>query len=133
MNRKSIQIIYNGNVKTAQLIIDGDILVFQYNDENIIATDKVPFIALKILRKQLERDGILLCLEGCRLDVYPSGMQLDMHSSSAYIHLIEKTGGTLVNIFDSTNEIHLVTSIKNQEAYHKNWITSIRNLDAPLP
>lgn len=59
MNRKSIQIIQNGNINTAQLIIDGDNLVFQYNDENIIATDRIPYIALKILRKQLELVGIL--------------------------------------------------------------------------
>jgi hypothetical protein len=63
------------------------------------------FDSLQQLRAALERDGLLICVEGARGDVFPSGMSRQMGDGRrAYRHVLgrrpERTD--LVDVFGTT-------------------------------
>lgn len=126
MNIIDVTVLIKNVVDKARLEIDGDILTFEHGDTRISTEDSILWVALIKLRDELENKGILLAVEGCRRDVHPSGMQLDMNTGSAYALTLGQTGGTVVDIFASPTSLELITTVEDQEEYHKKWIQSIK-------
>lgn len=134
MDFTEIPLIINNSVEKAQLaraqLTNGCIsLHFKYNDIDIIVEDERPHIALRKLRQLLETQNILLATDGCRKDVHASGMQIDMRTSSAYIHTMGEPSSfsNVVGIFEPTNEIDKICTIAEQEEFNRNWMQSLKN------
>lgn len=70
------------------------------------------FHALELVRLELEADGLLVCCQGARPDVYPSGMARQMSGGlRAYRHLPDRrpTRDDIVNVFDPADCHEVVT------------------------
>ena len=70
-----------------------------------MATGVDLFDSLTGLRDALEAEGLLICIEGARADVYPSGMSRQMGGGRrAYRHVSGRRPerADLVDIFDAT-------------------------------
>jgi hypothetical protein len=82
--------------------------------------------AFNALRRELEKMGLQLLCAGARQDVFPSGMSRSMGGGrKAYITRLGFPGGPLVDIFDYS-ESEILSSIAQQEKFHKEWIESLR-------
>lgn len=85
------------------------------------------FEGLIDIRKKLENENIKLLCKGCCLDVYPSGMMLNMGAGrKAYrLHLGKQASmDELVDIFSLCREEDVV-SIEAQEVFFTKWINSL--------
>jgi hypothetical protein len=74
------------------------------------------FDSLTKLRRALEADGLLICIQGARADVHPSGMSRQMGGGRrAYRHVSGRRPGVadLVDIFDAA-DCKEVVSVENQ-------------------
>jgi len=83
------------------------------------------FDALIEARRQLELQGILVCVEGARKDVWPSGMARAMGAGrKAYRMALGKQAlkSDLVDIFA---EAKTPASIAEQDAYRRAWFESL--------
>lgn len=125
MIKKNVELFINGKQDTAQLIIDSNTIKLIYLKQEWIGSDSIPFIALNKLRLQLENANILLLVNGSRIDVFPSGMQMSMQMTGAYINVMGETGGEVVDIFDDCSDLDFISTVRNQEQFHKDWIESI--------
>ena len=86
-------------------------------------------IALRDIRGQLERDGILIRCYGCSRNVWASSMSGSMgRGVRAYKCFLGKKGDRrdLISIFDSGPDVDPCT-LKDQEEFHKRWLASIAN------
>jgi hypothetical protein len=82
------------------------------------------FECLCRLRTELDREGIRLCCNGARLNVWPSGMARDMGGGSkAYVLQIGRraTIDDLVDIFDSA-PIEDVATVEEQRRFAEKWL-----------
>ena len=122
-----IKIKVGGTYQFARLIISGSEITFIYKAYNVTAKHEYPFMSLKHIREVMEKENILLIVNGSRKDVYPSGMSLV--GDKAYVLTIGKPGllKDLVNIFDEPNEIGLIGTVEEQLKYHNEWVKSILN------
>jgi hypothetical protein len=80
-------------------------LVLELSERTYRATGFDLFDSLVSLRGALEADDLLICVEGARSDVYPSGMSRQMGTGrGAYRHVVGRRPdrGDLVDIFDET-------------------------------
>ena len=113
-------------------------LFFQENDDKIvmsyITNDKMYesrgtnlFDTMKLLRRELENDNILLFCNGCAENVYPSGMMRDISSCElAYKMIIGKRAekSDIVNIFEYDTSLK-PTTVDSQDKFYNNWLKSI--------
>jgi len=82
------------------------------------------FECLCRLRTQLDREGIRLCCNGARLNVWPSGMARDMGGGlKAYVLQIGRraTIDDLVDIFDSA-PVEDVATVEEQRRFAEKWL-----------
>jgi hypothetical protein len=85
------------------------------------------FSALKNLRIELEKIGILLVCFGASENVYPSAMQLSMGPAElAYRTRLGEQARRedIVNIFDSDESVSPAT-VEQQEKYNQEWLQSL--------
>lgn len=94
--------------------------------EKVFSDDDL-FKSLKLIRAYFETYGSKLLCNGARVDVYPSGMSRGMgRGRKAYVLVQGRQARreNLVDIFDYA-EPNMVDTIGAQEAYYKNWVTSL--------
>jgi hypothetical protein len=85
------------------------------------------FSALATLRKHIESLDCRLLCAGARRDVHPSGMARSMGGArKAYIFELGKPAHILVDIFSEASK-EQVSTVDEQEAFHKEWIESLRS------
>jgi hypothetical protein len=80
-------------------------LVLELGERRFAVTGVDLFDSLTKLRRALEAEGRLICIEGARGDVYPSGMSRQMGGGRlAYRHVSghRPDRSNLVDIFDAT-------------------------------
>jgi hypothetical protein len=82
-------------------------------------------VCLFDLRRRLEAEGRLLCCQGARRDVGPSG-QLRQFSDGRemYLHPVGRrqvTHDDIVDVF-SPADCGLVTTVEEQEGLHREWM-----------
>ncbi len=123
-----IKIIKSGELLLANLFVGSNKI--EYSDDTrskVVSGDFSPFLLLKRLRIELEKEGVLLLIQGSRRDVYPSGLQMSMRSNGAYVHSNGKGGGELVDIFEPVKEenFNLIGTVREQADYFKRWAKSI--------
>jgi hypothetical protein len=85
------------------------------------ASENDLFECLVAVRRQLEREGILLCCEGARCDVFPSGMARQMAGGrKAYRHFANAgRRPELVDIFTPTDCSEVCTVDRQLESVRK--------------
>jgi hypothetical protein len=84
------------------------------------------FFCLQKLHEKLDALSFKLLCNGCRYDVYPSRMSLDMGGGvKAYKLELGKPGKDMVDIFDPTEDINAVRSVAEQKAYRQKWLESL--------
>jgi hypothetical protein len=86
------------------------------------------FAALTSVRESLEKMGARLLCQGCRPDVYPSGMSRDMGGGrKAYINKLGAPAlrTDIIDIFDYA-EPEAVGTVAEQRAFHEKWVESLR-------
>lgn len=91
----------------------------------VVGTGGDCFDALIEARRHLESQGVLVCVEGARKDVWPSGMARSMGGGrKAYRMTLGKQAlkSDLVDIFA---EAQTPSSIADQEAYRRAWFDSL--------
>jgi hypothetical protein len=80
-------------------------LVLELSERRFQVTGSDLFDSLVALRDVLEAEDLLICVEGARSDVYPSGMSRQMGGGRrAYRHVLGRRPdrADLVDIFDET-------------------------------
>jgi hypothetical protein len=80
------------------------------------------FEALQSVRRKLQDAGMLLCCQGCRPDVFPSGMSRQMGGGRrAYHHRPgqQATMDDLVDIFEPADCADVVTVEQHREAMER--------------
>lgn len=116
------------SVDKAELLIDDSgeqiKMKFIFKDIEILKEGELPFYVLVDLRKELEKLGYLLICNGSRIDVYPS--RISSVGSNAYVLELNKktTLNDLVNIFETTDKIDLITTVDKQKLYYMNIMKS---------
>lgn len=78
------------------------------------------------LRARLDREGIRLCCNGARPDVWPSGMARDMGGGlRAYVLELGRRASIddLVDIFDAA-PIEDIASVEEQRLFAKKWLAT---------
>jgi hypothetical protein len=84
------------------------------------------FECLCQLRVQLDKDGIRLCCNGARLNVWPSGMARDMGGGfKAYALQIGRKASRedLVDILDAA-PIDTIATLEEQRRFNREWLSS---------
>lgn len=124
----NIKVVDHGVVfDTGKLLVsdfghDVEITV-QYKELNVKSKEEFPFVALQNIRKILEAQQVLLLINGNRIDVYPSGMQ--MNSFSAYEMEMGKPATESLDIFAPTDLIEKVGTVEQQDNYFDKWLGSL--------
>ncbi|MDP1747158.1 MAG: hypothetical protein Q8L90_16400 [Bacteroidota bacterium] len=126
MKREILILLKDKTVDKALLFIDSmnglTKIKFIYRGIEIDKEGEFPFFVLVDLRKDLEKLGYLLICNGSRIDVYPS--RISSVGSNAYLLKPNQKAllTDLVNIFDSTDKIDLITTIETQKEYCLNIV-----------
>lgn len=126
MNKEILILLKDKTVDKAQLFIDNidglTKIKFIYEGIEIDKEGEFPFFVLVDLRKDLENLGYLLICNGSRIDVYPSRMS-SVGSNAYLLKPNQKALLTdIVNIFDTTDRIDLITTVERQKEYCLNII-----------
>ena len=110
---------------SAELVIDTSSIRLISEITTVQQEGRFYFHMLKEIRAELEKEGIVILVNGSRIDVYPSGMTLA--TEKAYIHTLGKQGSLndLVNIFDEVTDTGKIASVEEQEVFHNKWIQSL--------
>jgi hypothetical protein len=86
------------------------------------------FSTLQELRRELERDGVLIRCAGARRDVWASGMQRNMGDGrKAYILSLPRTASRppSVGVFEPIAAAQAAT-VAEQEAFFRQWLNAPR-------
>lgn len=84
------------------------------------------FEALCNLREQIEPLGYLLCINGSRLDFYPSNMTLQMSLGLiGYEIVFGHQGRNKINTFDECLDNNKLAIVVEQKKYFSNWVKSL--------
>lgn len=86
------------------------------------------FDALKMLRIQMEKNGLQIICNGAAKNVYPSPMMMQMGDGrKAYLlkNGIQARTADVVDIF-GMDAASLVCSVKEQDEYYAEWLSSLR-------
>ena len=125
MEKKTVKILNKNLIEGAELLISNTRIIFAYKNFNIIKEGDMLFFILKEIRRELEKDDIFILINGCRKDVWPSGMS--SVGTRAYKTTMNKstTLNDLVDIFDDIDDFSLISTVDDQKGYHINWINSL--------
>ena len=123
--QRKVMLYKDGTSYPADLIIDTNSIRLISEVTSLQKEGNFYFHMLKAIRAELQKEGIVILVNGSRIDVYPSGMTLQ--TEKAYIHTLGKQGflSDLVNIFDEVTDIGKIGSVEEQEEFHKKWIESL--------
>ncbi|MDP9265797.1 MAG: hypothetical protein M3O91_06745 [Chloroflexota bacterium] len=86
------------------------------------------FECLILVRRDLEAEGIVVCCQGARRDVWPSGMARDMGAGlKAYVLTIGRAPerGDLISIFGPADR-ELIGTVEEQRRHFREWWESLR-------
>jgi hypothetical protein len=87
----------------------------------VIADERDYFECLLTVRRQLQAEGLRVCCQGARRDVWPSGMARDMGSGlGAYVLTSAPGRPELVAVFDPA-DLALIGTVEEQEAHFRSW------------
>ncbi|UBV43061.1 hypothetical protein LAJ19_02215 [Deinococcus taeanensis] len=88
--------------------------------------DSCFFETLCVVRRKLEHDGLLLCVQGAMLGVYPSPMALSMGARVAYRLTLGQPAKTadLVDLFEPVDR--LGSTVDEQAQWYSLWLESLR-------
>lgn len=131
INERKIKVIINGKMEEAELhlITSPDkhfcLKIFHNNNLLSVTNNYDYFSCFSDLRNQL-KDIIFLC-KGEKINVYPSGMQIDMGLGMvAYENILGQRvlSNEIVHIFDFEDKDIDVTP-EEQQKFHFHWIESL--------
>lgn len=88
------------------------------------------FEALIEARRHLESQGILVCVEGARKDVWPSGMARSMGAGRKAYRMTMGKQALQSDLVDIFAEAPTPASIAEQEAYRHAWFESLGHAGA---
>lgn len=111
---------------SGHLIIEDDSIILDSEIYRVSKQGGSYFFMLRDIRSELQKFNIFLLINGSRKDVYPSRMSLP--GMMAYIQIIGKQSSSfndLVNIFDETTQLDMISTVEEQEKYHNSWINSL--------
>jgi hypothetical protein len=111
---------------SGHLIVEDDSIVLDSGIYKISKQGGFYFFMLRDIRSELQKSNIFLLINGSRKDVYPSGMSLP--GMMAYVQIMGKQSSSLndlVNIFDETTQLDMISTVEEQDKYHNNWINSL--------
>jgi len=115
-----------GNEVEAWLeISESDVqLTLTYREKKIHKIAEDLFLALILIRKDLEKEGIQLICNGASVDVFPSRMMRDMGGEKAYRLKIGSPAkmADVVDIFDVDREAFIPGTVAEQEQYYELWV-----------
>jgi hypothetical protein len=87
----------------------------------LTADERDYFECLLAVRSRLQTEGIRVCCQGARRDVWPSSMARDMGSGLAAYVLTSAPGRPeLVPVFDPA-DVALIGTVEEQEAHFRSW------------
>lgn len=104
-------------------------LNFESNDITESFTGENYFDALRKLRLRLEEKDLMLVCNGASLNVYPSGMAMNMGMGEIAYRINEgwhSTSDDLVNIFELDRERFVEATVEEQEVFFQTWNNSNR-------
>lgn len=109
-------------------------LILTYRDKILSKTADDYFSALNLIRRELEKDNILIVCNGASKDVYPSPMMRDMGDGDLAYRLklgYKAKREDIVNIFDVDKDKFIPSTVDEQEKYYNEWLTvkKIRKTD----
>ncbi|PTA66331.1 hypothetical protein C8263_18485 [Deinococcus arcticus] len=83
------------------------------------------FETLCVVRRKLEHDGLLLCVQGAMLGVYPSPMALSMGARVAYRLALGQPAKTadLVDLFEPVDKMG--STVEEQAQWYNLWFHSL--------
>lgn len=132
MNTRSLSIVGPGGLKSVVQIEltsqDYSILSWIYNDQKEEVRGDDFFECLNEMRNIFESRGLLVACNGSRYDVYPSQMARQMSNGlKAYVITMGRKASRddIVNIFDETEELEKIGSVKRQREFFDEWIRSL--------
>jgi hypothetical protein len=111
---------------SGHLIVEDDSIVLDSGIYKISKQGGFYFFMLRDIRSELQKYNIFLLINGSRKDVYPSGMSLP--GMMAYVQTMGKQNSSLndlVNIFDETIQLDMISTVEEQDKYHNTWINSL--------
>lgn len=117
----------DGERHSGHLIVDDSSISLNSDIVKVSKHGGFYFSMLRDIRLELQKSNIFLLINGSRKDVYPSGMSVP--GMMAYIQIMGKPSSSfndLVNIFDETTELNMITTVEEQDNYHHDWINSLR-------
>jgi hypothetical protein len=132
MSRRALLIIGSGGLRSvAQIDLmfeDYSTLSWTYNDQREEVRGEDFFECLIEMRNLFESRGLLVACNGSRYDVYPSRMSRQMSNGlKAYVLTLgrQASKGDVVEIFDETEEVEKLGSVKRQREYYDEWVRSL--------
>ena len=107
------------------LTVGSNVIQLESKLFSVVKEGSFYFHILKDIRAELQNEAVFILLNGCRKDVYPSGMSLSGYM--AYILTMGKPTSlkNLVNIFDDFTELDKISTVEEQSNYHSQWIESL--------
>lgn len=119
-----LRIIDNKNTSKAKIKLfdKGNIVQIDlyYKDIFLSEANEFPFIALNKIRLQLEKSDLKLICQGCRIDVHPTSIYL-----SGYELELSKPAVNSVYLFDDTDYLEKIGTVKQQELFYEKWLKSV--------
>lgn len=125
MIKRTVKICIGDIVTDARLYYSDQTVRLVYPNTEVCEDDAIPFIALQKLRLTLEASGIFILVNGSRKDVYPSGMQMNMGTTSAYTLIMGQGARQIVDIFDDCLDRELISTVHLQEQFHEDWLNAL--------
>jgi hypothetical protein len=98
-----------------------------FSDRELTKTDTDYFAALRLIRRELEQEGIRVNCYGASKSVYPSPMSLSMGAGEKAFRLNLGEHArikSLVSIFDTGPDV-ILSTIEEQDAFFESWTKSV--------
>ena len=122
---KTVTLKVDGGFFSGQLIVEDNSILLECDHFKIYKEGASYFFILRDIRVQLQSLNCLILINGSRKDVYPS--RLSLQGVMAYVQTFGKQSSLedLVNIFEETDKVNLVSTVEEHEKYHTEWIRSL--------
>lgn len=133
----SVEVIDSDQRKDARFLLWGEspanedevLLVLEFGDRRVEAsTEEGFFDAQCAIRRDLEKEGLLINCYGGSRTVFPSPMSRSMgYGEKAYLLKMgqQAKASNLVSIFESSPDVEPAT-LEQQQAYYNEWLQSLR-------
>ena len=102
-------------------------LSLRFRDREITKTDTDFFSALCSIRRELEKENLMIACYGASKNVYPSPMLRSMgYGDKAYKLTMGKPARQedIVSLFDSDKDV-FPTTVDEQEKFYEEWLRSL--------